>query len=238
MYDLYLFEYSLPAAPLDGPFSMRAFLTATVSWTYTTNSKNSRNSFIALLLPHFFPVSPLLHHSYKKMGGGSGSAVSDVPTSSLELPTSRPRPYPSPHNLFVPMHLQTKLHSRKNPPLSKPFRISILQDFERLRPYPPLSKSFRINSVTNLPQKAPLSKSFGLNRLQTARKAPLSKSFRITLFPKYYIFSRPDRSERTRCASLFQRKHMASRRGGWGNRLSTNRRPWPPSDTINARSAN
>jgi hypothetical protein len=29
----------------------------------------SRKSFIALLLPRLFPVSPLLHYSYKKMGG-------------------------------------------------------------------------------------------------------------------------------------------------------------------------
>jgi hypothetical protein len=32
-------------------------------------AQNTAKSFIALLLPHFFPVSPLLHHSYKKIGG-------------------------------------------------------------------------------------------------------------------------------------------------------------------------
>ena len=46
-------------------------------------------------------------------------------------------PVRSLHNLFVPMHLETKLLPRKNPPLSKPFRISILQDIEQLRPNPP-----------------------------------------------------------------------------------------------------
>jgi hypothetical protein len=32
-------------------------------------SQNTAKSFVALLLPHVFPVSPLLHYSYKKMGG-------------------------------------------------------------------------------------------------------------------------------------------------------------------------
>ena len=91
-------------------------------------------------------------------------------------------------NLFVPMHLETKLHPRKNPPLSKPFRISILQNNKRLRPYPPLSKSFVFNTVRKTLQKAPLSKPFRFNRLQTSCKAPLSKSFRITWFQKQGVF--------------------------------------------------
>jgi len=37
--------------------------------TYRSNYEKSRKSFIALLLPHLFPVSPLLRYSYKKMGG-------------------------------------------------------------------------------------------------------------------------------------------------------------------------
>jgi len=93
-----------------------------------------------------------------------------------------------PHNLFVPMHLETKLPSRKNPPLSKPFRISILQDIERLRPYPPLSKSFVFNTVSKTLQKAPLCKSFTFKHFQTSRKAPLSKPFRITLLRKNIFF--------------------------------------------------
>jgi hypothetical protein len=37
--------------------------------TYGPNSEKSRKSNAALLLPHLFPVSPLLRYSYKKMGG-------------------------------------------------------------------------------------------------------------------------------------------------------------------------
>jgi len=104
-----------------------------------------------------------------------------LPTSNLELPISRVRPYPPLRNLFVPMHLETKLRPRKNPPLSKPFRISILQDFEPLRPYAPLRKFFVFNTVSKTLQKAPMSNSCRSKCLQTAKKAPLSKSFRITV---------------------------------------------------------
>jgi len=130
-----------------------------------------------------------------------------------------PRPYPPPRNFFVPMHLETKLPSRKNPPLSKPFRISILRDLERLRPYPPLSKSFRINNVTNLPQKAPLSKSFGLNRLQTTKKAPLSKSFRIISFQKQGVFFRnglnPGTASATECECHAERVYARPPQAGY-----------------------
>jgi hypothetical protein len=37
--------------------------------TYRRNCQKTRKSFVALLLPHLFPVSPLLRYSYKKMGG-------------------------------------------------------------------------------------------------------------------------------------------------------------------------
>jgi len=97
------------------------------------------------------------------------------------------RPHPPLRNLFVPKHLETKLHSRKNPPLSNSFRICDLLVPLDSRPYPPLSKSFVFNTVSKTLQKAPLSKSFGLKRLQTSKKAPLSNSFRITLLHKYYI---------------------------------------------------
>ena len=33
-------------------------------------AQNTRKSNAALLLPHVFAVSPLLRHSYKKIGGG------------------------------------------------------------------------------------------------------------------------------------------------------------------------
>jgi hypothetical protein len=39
--------------------------------TYGPNRPKSRKSFVALLLPHLFPVNPLLHYSYKKMRGGA-----------------------------------------------------------------------------------------------------------------------------------------------------------------------
>src|SRR5271169_227882 len=37
--------------------------------TYRRIPSKTRKSFIALLLPLLFPISPLLHYSYKKMGG-------------------------------------------------------------------------------------------------------------------------------------------------------------------------
>src|SRR5580658_1404083 len=37
--------------------------------TYQPNCRETRESNAALLLPHLFPVSPLLHYSYKKIGG-------------------------------------------------------------------------------------------------------------------------------------------------------------------------
>jgi len=106
-------------------------------------------------------------------------------------------------NLFVPIHLETKLRSRKNPPLFKPFRISFLQDFERLRPYPPLSKSFVFNTVRKTLQKPPLSNPFGFRWFQTTCKAPLSKPFRITLLHKIYVFWRGARSPSAHSAYAF-----------------------------------
>jgi hypothetical protein len=47
--------------------------------TYRPNLQKNRKSFIALLLPHLFPVSPLLHYSYKKMGVPYPSAKSTSP---------------------------------------------------------------------------------------------------------------------------------------------------------------
>ena len=55
--------------------------------TYRQNTQESRKSFVALLLPALFPVSPLLHHSYKKMGVG-GSWFFQILASNLQLPTA------------------------------------------------------------------------------------------------------------------------------------------------------
>src|ERR1700692_4027600 len=54
--------------------------------TYRQNGRKSRKSNAALLLPHLFAVSPLLHYSYKKMGG----------TPSLQVMALRP---------MIPPHL-------------------------------------------------------------------------------------------------------------------------------------
>jgi hypothetical protein len=53
---LHNFSALAPVTPFDGI-------------TYRQNSPKTRKSFIALLLPHVFAVSPLLRYSYKKMGG-------------------------------------------------------------------------------------------------------------------------------------------------------------------------
>jgi len=111
-----------------------------------------------------------------------------APWFLASLPPCFPAPQSALHNLFVPKHLETKLLPRKNPPLSNSFRICDFLVPQSSRPNPPLSKSFVFNTVIKTTQKVPLSKSFGLNHLQTSCKAPLSKSFRITLLQKIYFF--------------------------------------------------
>jgi len=156
-----------------------------VAMTYRKTRPNSRNSFIAPLLPHLFPVSPVLHYSFKKMGGGRGVGVSLPPTSCLELPTSGSRPIPPLRNCFV---FNTFMKTPPNAPLSKSFRICDFLVSMASRPYPPLSKSFVFNTVSKTLQKAPLSNSFRLNRFQTSCKAPLSKSFVFKLLQKNMFF--------------------------------------------------
>jgi hypothetical protein len=50
-------------------FSAVASVNHLAGITYPQIRENSRKSNAAILLPHFLPVSPLLHYSYKKMGG-------------------------------------------------------------------------------------------------------------------------------------------------------------------------
>ena len=59
-------------------FSALAPVTHLDGITCSQNRTKTGKSFIALLLPHFVPVSPLLHYSYEKIGvlplpGTSGS---------------------------------------------------------------------------------------------------------------------------------------------------------------------
>src|SRR5580658_9007307 len=56
--------------------------------------QKSRKSNAALLLPHLFPVSPLLRYSYKKMGGAP--LTPNCETVAHQPPTS---------NSFNPSHL-------------------------------------------------------------------------------------------------------------------------------------
>jgi hypothetical protein len=57
--------------------------------TYSQNRAKTRKSFVALLLPHVFAVSPLLRYSYKKMGGG-GPALRNLGEGGPSLVTSHP----------------------------------------------------------------------------------------------------------------------------------------------------
>ena len=180
-----------PATPLDGI-------------AYRSNRPNSPNSFIALLLPHLFPVSPLLHHSYEKMGVGGavfasrwftsgwrGAGALVLPTSNLELPTSRLRLNSPLRNFIVPMHLETKLHSRKNPPLSKPFIISILQDTERLRPYPPLLSPLESTMLRNFPKKRPCPNPLSSITSRPLRKRPCLSPSESRSYIKIIFFGAP-----------------------------------------------
>ncbi len=56
--------------------------------TYQTNQEKTRKSFVALLLPHLFAVSPLLRYSYKKMGGG-GPALRNLGAGGYPPPLKR-----------------------------------------------------------------------------------------------------------------------------------------------------
>ncbi len=82
----YQFEYKPPSAPFSGFFIGRSSASPIDSCTYGPKLQNARKSFVALLLPHLFPVSPLLHYSYKKMGGGGVSEwVSTDSQAMLEV---------------------------------------------------------------------------------------------------------------------------------------------------------
>jgi len=139
---------SRPAFSHSAPrrFVSRSNLQVQRNQSLTSHSRfKTRKSFIALLLPALFPVSPLLHYSYKKMGV-MGLLV--LPTSNLELPTSRLRPYP---------------------PLPKSFRINNVTNLPQKAP---LSNSFRFNCFQTPCKSAP-AKSF---RLIAFQKQPLFSS--------------------------------------------------------------
>ena len=112
----------------------------------------TRKSFIALLLPHFFPVSPLLHHSYKKIGGGGYP----------HLPASLP-----------PCLLASFFCSRPYPPLSKSFVFNtVMKTLQKA----PLSNSFRFRWFQTS-CKVPLRKS-----LPAGRQASESHSYINIIF--------------------------------------------------------
>ena len=126
----YQFEYIKAAVLLPGlsgrQSRSRKSLSPIVSCTYARNSRNSRKSFIALLLPAVFPVSPLLHHSYKKMGGrGRGVCV---PTHSVGVAGCR---------FFQP------LASNFQPPVRAPFRPCVT----------PLESAIWLRSRENSPSR-------------------------------------------------------------------------------------
>ena len=91
---------SLPASP--SYRSMGSELRGQVQriQSLTTHSgQKTCKSFVALLLPHLFAVSPLLHYSYKKIGGGGPAlrslrdggvvpATNHSPLATLPLTTS------------------------------------------------------------------------------------------------------------------------------------------------------
>jgi hypothetical protein len=83
MYSSYHFGYKRPSAHFSGNSKRSAPPSPINSSTCSPKSQNTRNSFVALHLPHFFAVSPLLHYSYENMGGGGPSEI--IPTGSLGL---------------------------------------------------------------------------------------------------------------------------------------------------------
>jgi hypothetical protein len=122
------------------------------STSYRSIRQNPPNSFVALLLPHLFPVTPLLHYSYKKMGGAPLfsvssvfsviSALNPVPVSTLNchLSTSDcapPRPY------VTPLFSTLSCKPCKNPPLSKSFRLKYFQTLRKVA----ACKSFRLIAI-------------------------------------------------------------------------------------------
>ncbi len=100
--------------PMLHNFSALALATHLDGMTYRQNPQISRKLFIALLLPHVVAVSPLLHYSYKKMGG---EGVHMLTTSHSPLATAPITPCviyhlqrirKTPQNLpNVSYHLQT-----------------------------------------------------------------------------------------------------------------------------------
>src|SRR5580658_7224780 len=86
--------------------------------TYRPDCQKTRKSNAALLLPHLFPVSPLLRYSYKKMGGG-GYPYILAPLPPYIHPSLRPN---SP--LCKSFRINKVTKSPQKAPISKPLRIS------------------------------------------------------------------------------------------------------------------
>ncbi len=94
----------------------------------------TRKSFIALLLPHLFPVSAscasrtalrdaLSHYSYKKRGGWGIRALGEANgTGGGGYPWlfASPHLFRAPRKFFFLMHLETKLQLRPSAPLLSP----------------------------------------------------------------------------------------------------------------------
>jgi hypothetical protein len=94
----------LPPRPCASPLESHSYEIIGVPYCFgkicdlAGEGKNDAKSFVALLLPHFFPVSPLLHYSYKKMGGYLGY-VARVPPNAGHLIARRPRVQGNPRHM-------------------------------------------------------------------------------------------------------------------------------------------
>jgi hypothetical protein len=106
---------------------------------------NHGKSFVALLLPHFVAVSPLLHYSYEKMGGGGlgtpilrSAQFSAMPPGRVAFPGNlRPAP---PRPYVTPLESTLSPKPYKNPPMSNSIIFKQFQTPCKA----PISKSFRM----------------------------------------------------------------------------------------------
>jgi hypothetical protein len=115
-----------------------------------TCCENTRKSNVALLLPHLFPVTPLLHHSYKKIGGTplcpalrslsvGGPALRSFSVGGPLIPCAPAAP------LLSPLDSTLLAKPYTNPPLSKPFGFNRFQTSCKA----PLSNSFVLIALQN-----------------------------------------------------------------------------------------
>jgi len=188
MYLLILFEYAHP----QNRFSATGPVNPSDGTTYRKNQANSRDSFIALLLPHLFPVTRLLHHSYKKMGVAGVRLISWLPGSLPPCLLASPRPNPPCiTSLFPSTWKQNCFHVKIRPCLTPLESATSLSRSLRAPIRPCLSPLFSTRS------SKPHKKCPCLNPLDSITCRPLAK--RPCLSPleshscKKYIFldSRP-----------------------------------------------